>query len=80
MATSPTATAPTLQLLAWIGERSPTRAETLEAWRTTCPRLAVWEDALTVGLVHVNGQSGGPIDAAPVLLTPRGETVLGRVR
>ena len=49
-----TVTAPTAQLLAWIAERSPGYTETLEVWRTSCPRLAVWEDALADGLVRVD--------------------------
>jgi hypothetical protein len=49
----PTATAPTVQLLAWITERSRSYAETVEVWKTSCPRLAVWEDALADGLVRV---------------------------
>src|ERR1051325_5118537 len=33
-------TAPTLQLLAWIAERETCGyAETIEAWRSSCPRL-----------------------------------------
>ena len=47
-------TAPTLQLLAWVAERSRTYAETIEAWKTSCPRLSVWEDAVTDGLVRIN--------------------------
>lgn len=45
--------APTVQLLAWIAERSRSYAETIEVWKTSCPRLAVWEDALADGLVRV---------------------------
>jgi hypothetical protein len=60
--------APTIQLLAWIAERSPGYTETLEVWRTSCPRLAVWEDALADGLVRV--------DQRTVLLTPAGQEVL----
>ena len=63
-----TVTAPTAQLLAWIAERSPGYAETLEVWRTSCPRLAVWEDALADGLVRV--------DHGSVLLTAAGRDVL----
>jgi len=37
--------APTLELLRWISTREPTYAETIEAWRSNCPRLAVWDDA-----------------------------------
>jgi hypothetical protein len=48
-----TTTAPTLQLLGWIAEHPRSYAETLETWKTSCPRLAVWEDALADGLVRV---------------------------
>ena len=47
--------APTAELLAWVAERPRTYPETLEAWRTSCPRLSIWEDALTDGLVRVVG-------------------------
>ena len=30
--------------------------EVMDAWRTTCPRLPVWEDAVDLGLIrHVGG-------------------------
>jgi hypothetical protein len=49
--------APTLELLAWVSSRPRTYAETMEAWRSHCPRLLVWEDAVHDGLVRVeNGQ------------------------
>ena len=38
-------------LLEWIEARPRTYAETLDAWRTSCPRLPVWEDAVDSGLV-----------------------------
>jgi len=34
-----------LDLLAWIGPSSRPYADVLEAWRTSCPRLPVWEEA-----------------------------------
>lgn len=40
-----------LDLLEWIGPDSRPYAEVLEAWRTSCPRLPVWEDANDRGLV-----------------------------
>ena len=43
----------TRQLLEWVAERPRTYAETLEAWKTSCPRLTIWEDAVTAGLVRV---------------------------
>jgi hypothetical protein len=64
----PTVTAPTAQLLEWIAERSRSYAETIEVWRTSCPRLAVWEDALADDLVRV--------DRGSVLLTPAGQDLL----
>jgi hypothetical protein len=35
-----TVTDPMLQLLAWIAERRPTYPETIEAWKSSCPRQA----------------------------------------
>ena len=58
----------TLQLLAWIAERDRTYAQTMEAWKSSCPRLTVWEDAVADGLVRV--QSG------TVLLTAAGTELL----
>jgi hypothetical protein len=43
----------TLQMLEWIAERPRGYAETLEAWKTSCPRLTIWEDAVRGGLVRV---------------------------
>lgn len=43
----------TLQLLVWIAEKPRTYADTIEVWKTSCPRLAVWEDALLDDLVRV---------------------------
>ena len=64
----PTVTAPTVQLLAWIAEQSRSHAETIEVWKTSCPRLAVWEDALAADLVR--------LDRRCVLLTAAGTELL----
>ena len=40
-----------LDLLEWIGPEPRPYAEVLEAWRTACPRLPVWEDANDRGLI-----------------------------
>ena len=50
--------APTLELLAWLAARPRTYRETMDAWRTSCPRLSVWEDALAEGLVAVRREGG----------------------
>lgn len=47
----------TVQFLAWVAERPRTYAETMEAWRTSCPRLSVWEDANLAGLVRLDGNA-----------------------
>lgn len=40
-----------LDLLEWIAKAPRGYRETMEAWRTSCPRLAVWEEALDRGFV-----------------------------
>jgi hypothetical protein len=40
-----------LDLLEWIGPGSRPYVEVLEAWRTSCPRLTVWEDANDLGFI-----------------------------
>jgi hypothetical protein len=58
-----------IQLLEWLVSRPRTYAETLEAWKTSCPRFSIWEDACIDGLVE--SQTGGPfvtISAAGRLL------------
>jgi hypothetical protein len=47
----------TLQLLDWISERPRTYAEVLETWRTSCPRLPIWEEACMDGLVDYDPES-----------------------
>jgi len=64
----PTVTAPTVQMLEWIAEQPRSYAETIEVWKTSCPRLAVWEDALADELVC--------IDRGCVLLTAAGRELL----
>ena len=40
-----------LDLLEWIGRVPRPYAEVMEAWRTSCPRLPVWEDANDRGFI-----------------------------
>jgi hypothetical protein len=63
-----TTTAPTIQLLAWIDEAPRGYAETVDRWKTSCPRLAVWEDALADGLVRIHGRSVSLTSAGKQLL------------
>jgi hypothetical protein len=49
-----------LDLLEWVATRERTYEEVMDAWRTSCPRLPVWEDANDRGLItteHVDGRS-----------------------
>jgi hypothetical protein len=64
----PAVTSLTLQLLAWIAEGDRTYAQTMEAWKSSCPRLTVWEDAIADGLVR--------IQRGTVLLTAAGTELL----
>jgi hypothetical protein len=38
-----------LDLLEWIARERRSYADVIEAWRTSCPRLTVWEDAVDRG-------------------------------
>jgi hypothetical protein len=41
----------TLQLLEWVADKPRTHAELMEAWKTTCPRFSIWEDACAESLI-----------------------------
>jgi hypothetical protein len=48
-----------LDLLEWIGREPRSYADVIDAWRTSCPRLTVWEDAMDRGFAareHANGR------------------------
>jgi D-3-phosphoglycerate dehydrogenase len=49
-----------LDLLDWIGPGRRPYAETLEAWRTSGPRLPVWEDATDRGFIERHHEPGLP--------------------
>jgi hypothetical protein len=68
----------TLDFLAWVACRPRTYAEAMEAWRTSCPRFPIWEDAIDDGLVRLQPGPARRLSAAIVVLTPRGRAVLDR--
>jgi hypothetical protein len=41
-----------LDLLEWIGPKARPYREVIEAWRTSCPRLPVWEEANERGFIE----------------------------
>jgi hypothetical protein len=47
-----------LDLLEWIGPDWRPYAEVLDAWRTSCPRLPIWEDANDRGFVAFRYEVG----------------------
>ena len=66
----------TIQLLEWIAARPRTYDETMAAWRTSCARMPVWEDAIDGGLIAVSYSDGVGMNGATVRLTDLGASVL----
>lgn len=49
-----------LDLIEWVGPRPRDYYEVLDAWKTSCPGLPVWEEASRRGLLtrrHVGGRA-----------------------
>jgi hypothetical protein len=70
------ATLNTLQFLAWVAREKRTWGEVQQAWRSTCPRLTAWEDALDDGLVAFAHDGARTSNATEVVLTARGRSLL----
>jgi hypothetical protein len=66
-----------IDLLEWIGPRPRRYAEVMEAWRTSCPRLPVWEEANARGYIS---QAHSAATGALVSLSPLGFDALKRLR
>ncbi|HXG52373.1 MAG TPA: hypothetical protein VNN77_13335 [candidate division Zixibacteria bacterium] len=47
-----------LDLLQWIGPEPRPYPDVIDAWRTSCPRLAVWEEASSRGFVTCERSAG----------------------
>ena len=63
-------------LLEWVGAGRP-YAEVMDAWRTSCPRLPVWEEANLRGWLECRRDRAG---TEQVVLTERGTEQLRRCR
>ena len=61
-----------VQFLDWIAVRPRTYQETMDAWRTSCPRISVWEDALIDGLVAAEDLPADTQGDVRIILTPAG--------
>jgi hypothetical protein len=57
-----------LDLLDWVAKRERTYEEVMGAWRTSCPKLPVWEDANDRRLIE--------LDKGIVRITPSGRAML----
>ena len=40
-----------LDLVDWVAREPRLYSDVIEAWRTSCPRLTIWEDAVDRGYV-----------------------------
>jgi hypothetical protein len=66
--TSTTVNALIVDLLAWLSTGEKPYLEVMDAWRTSCPRLTVWEDASDRKLVQTEQIDGNAL----VRITPAG--------
>jgi hypothetical protein len=65
-----------LDLIEWVALKERTYEEVMSAWRTSCPRLPVWEDANDRGLITVAITDGRSL----VRATAAGLALLARHR
>jgi hypothetical protein len=61
-------------MLDWLACGARPYDEVMDAWRTSCPRLPVWEDANDRGFVEHTRLNGCPM----VEVTPAGRAFLAR--
>jgi hypothetical protein len=61
-----------LEFLRWVAARRRSYADAMEAWRTSCPRFSVWEDASIAGYITLQQHA----DEVIVSLTPEGMAVV----
>nr|WP_314075360.1 hypothetical protein [uncultured Roseococcus sp.] len=64
-----------LDMVEWLARSPRPYEEAIEAWRTSCPRLTVWEDAMEEGVIENRRAAGGGLVVA---VTPKGLDMLQR--
>ena len=62
-----------LDLVEWVARKPRPYPELIEVWRTSCPRLPVWEEAVDRGLVARSTVAGHGV---LVTATPLGRRLL----
>ena len=65
-----------LDLLEWLAKRERTNEDVMNAWRTSCPKLPVWEEASDRGLVTREPRNGSSV----VRITSQGTKLLRQRR
>jgi hypothetical protein len=50
-----------LDLVEWIAREPRLYAEVIETWRTSCPRLTIWEDAVDHGYIARETPAGAGV-------------------
>lgn len=63
-----------LDLLEWLAPGPRPYAEAMEVWRSSCPRLTVWEDALDAAVIRRRREAADP--CAMVAITELGRRTL----
>jgi hypothetical protein len=66
-----------VEFLEWLAAEPRAYAEVMEFWRTSCPRLPIWEDAVDQGLVIRRAVSG---QRATVEVTDQGHRLIAEGR
>lgn len=61
-----------LDLVEWVAREPRRDGDVIDVWRTSCPRLTVWEEAVERGLVERRSTAAGTF----VVVTPRGRAAL----
>jgi len=61
-----------LDLVEWVGMKERSYQEALDVWRTSCPKLPVWEEAIDQGLLERDFANGRWL----VRVTPAGLALL----
>ena len=74
--TDPVIEALILDLLEWLAVRNRSYDEVMDAWRTSCPKLPVWEEANDRGLLEREDAGGRSV----VRTSPSGRALLKRRR
>lgn len=66
-----------LDFLGWIADGPRPYADVMDAWRTSCPRLTIWEDAVDAELIT---RTRDATNGSMVALSARGAAFLGDER